>query len=154
MSAEQRLQELDITLPTPPAPVAAYVPCVRTGDLVVLSGQLPFAGKSLLATGRVPSQVPVDQAHSAAEQCVLNGLAILRHELGGDLNRVRRVVRIGVFVQSDDSFHDQSLVANGASELLQKVFGDAGKHARVAVGMNALPLNAAVEVEMLFEVAD
>lgn len=152
-NVESRLQQLGLTLPEPPQPVAAYVPCVRTGNLLFVSGQLPITGKSLLASGPVPAKVPVDQAQEAAAQCVLNGLAIARAELEGDLSRISRVVRVGVFVQSSEGFKDQPLVANGASELLQKIFGDAGKHARAAVGVNALPMNATVEVEFLFEVA-
>lgn len=152
MSIADRLKALDILLPTPPKPVAAYVPCIQSGQLIFVSGQLPFAGKELLAEGLVPSQIPVDQAQAAAQQCILNGLAVVNAHLQGDLDRISRVVRIGVFVQSDSSFHDQALVANGASEFLEKIFGDAGKHARAAVGVNALPLNAAVEIELLFEV--
>jgi enamine deaminase RidA (YjgF/YER057c/UK114 family) len=151
MSIADRLQELDLILPTPPTPVAAYVPCVQSGQLVFVSGQLPFAGKELLAEGLVPSRIPVDQAQAAAQQCILNGLAVANAHLQGDLDRISRVVRIGVFVQSDSSFHDQALVANGASELLEKIFGAAGKHARAAVGVIALPLNAAVEIELLLE---
>ncbi len=152
MSIEEKLAELGLTLPEAPKPVAAYVPAVRSGNLVFVSGQLPFAAKTLLATGSVPDQVALDVAHSAAKQCVLNGLAVLKAELDGDLSRLRRVVRIGVFVQSQDGFTQQPAVANGASELLQTLLGDAGKHARAAVGVNALPLNATVEVEFTFEV--
>ena len=153
MSIETELQRLGHNLPKVPAPVAAYVPCVRTGNLLFISGQLPFTGNSLLAKGKVPSQVPLDQAREAASQCVLNALAIVKAELEGDLDRIQRVVRIGVFVQSDESFHDQPLVANGASELLQQLCGDSGRHARAAIGVNALPLNSAVEIEFVFEVA-
>lgn len=152
MSIESQLQSMGLTLPQAPQPVAAYVPCVRTGNLVFVSGQLPFAGKALLAVGPVPSQVPLDQAQQAAAQCVLNGLAVVKQELAGDLSRVRRVIRLGVFVQSAEGFNEQSLVANGASDLMQKLFGAAGLHARAAVGVNALPLNATVEVEFVFEV--
>lgn len=152
MSIEQKLAEMDLALPEAPKPVAAYVPAVRSGNLVFVSGQLPFAGKELLATGSVPDHVPLDVAQSAAKQCVLNGLAVLKAELDGDLSRLRRVVRIGVFVQSQDGFPGQPAVANGASEFLQALLGDAGKHARAAVGVNALPLNATVEIEFTFEV--
>lgn len=154
MSVDARLAAKGITLPEPPQPVAAYVPCVRTGSLLYISGQLPLAAGQLLATGAVPDQVPPDQAREAAAQCVLNALAIAKHELGGNLSRIARVVRVGVFVQSVDGFAGQPQVANGASELLQDLFGDAGRHARAAVGVNALPLNAAVEVELLLEVRD
>ncbi|MFO1093112.1 MAG: RidA family protein [Planctomycetaceae bacterium] len=150
---ESKLAALGLRLPDAPKPVAAYLPAVRTGNLVFISGQLPMTGGQLLAAGSVPSHVAVEQAHEAAAQCVLNGLAILKAELGGDLSKLRRVVRVGVFVQSDDGFKDQPLVANGASELLVKLLGDAGKHARAAVGVNALPLGASVEVEFVFEVS-
>lgn len=153
MSIEARLATMGLNLPTPSKPVAAYLPCVRTGNLVFVSGQLPLTAGNLLAQGKVPTQVGVEQAREAAVQCVLNALAILKAELNDDLTLVRRVVRVGVFVQSDDGFKDQPLVANGASELLEKLLGDAGKHARAAVGVNALPLGASVEVEFVFEVA-
>ena len=152
MSIEARLTELGLALHPAPKPIAAYVPSVRTGSLVFISGQLPLTGQSLLAQGKVPRDVPVDQAQAAAAQCVLNALAVLKAELDGDLSKVRRVVRVGVFVQSTDEFDKQSQVANGASELLEKVLGEQGRHVRAAVGVNALPLNAAVEVEFVFEV--
>lgn len=152
MSVEQKLASLGLQLHAAPAPVAAYVPCVRTGNLVLVSGQLPLTAGQLIATGPVPSKVGVEQAREAAAQCVLNGLSILKNELSGDLSRLKRVLRVGVFVQSDDGFKDQPLVANGASELLEKLLGESGRHARAAVGVNALPLNATVEIEFLFEV--
>lgn len=152
MSLEAKLAELGLALHEPPKPVAAYLPCVRTGNLVVVSGQLPLTGQTLLARGKVPRDVPIDQAQQAAAQCVLNGLSVLKGELGGDLSQLKRVVRVGVFVQSTDDFDKQPLVANGASELLERLLGEAGRHARAAVGVNALPLNAAVEVEFVFEV--
>lgn len=152
MSIEKKLSELGLQLHAAPKPVAAYVPAVRTGNLVLVSGQLPLTAGQLLAVGRVSSQVGIDQAREAAVQCVLNGLAALKAELGGDLSSLKRVVRLGVFVQSDDGFSDQPMVANGASELLETLLGEAGRHARAAVGVNALPLNATVEIEFLFEV--
>jgi enamine deaminase RidA (YjgF/YER057c/UK114 family) len=152
MFIEKTLAEMGLHLHEAPKPVAAYVPAIRTGNLVLVSGQLPFTAGQLLAEGRVPSRVSVDQAQEAAVQCVLNGLAALKSELGGDLSGLKRVLRVGVFVQSDDTFHDQPLVANGASELLEKLLGENGRHARAAVGVNALPLNATVEIEFLFEV--
>jgi enamine deaminase RidA (YjgF/YER057c/UK114 family) len=152
MTIEEKLATLGRQLSAAPAPVAAYVPSVRTGNLVIVSGQLPLTAGQLIATGPVPSQASVEQAREAAAQCVLNGLSNLKAELSGDLSKLRRVLRIGVFVQSDDGFKDQPLVANGASELLEKLLGDAGKHARAAVGVNALPLNASVEIEFLFEI--
>lgn len=152
MSIEARLQELGLTLPAVAKPVAAYVPAVESGNQVFVSGQLPLADGKLLCTGKVPSQVSVETAQQAARQCVLNGLAALLAQIGGDWSRLVRVVRIGAFVQSDNDFFQQSQVANGASELLQAILGDAGRHARAAVGVNALPLNAPVEVEFLFEI--
>ena len=153
MSIETKLAELGLIIPAAPKPVAAYLPCVRTGNLVVVSGQLPFAAGKLLATGRVPSVVDLDQAQECARQCVLNGLAQLKAELDGDWSKLVRVVRIGAFVQSDDGYGGQPQVANGASELLAALLGEAGKHARAAVGVNALPLDAPVEIEFTFEVA-
>ena len=150
MNIEQRLTDLEITLPDPPKPVAAYVPCVRAGKLIVVSGQLPMVEGEIVATGKVPSDVSIDDAQAAARQCAINGLAILRAELGGDWSELAHVVRLGVFVQSDDDFTGQPQVANGASELMQQIFGRAGQHARAAVGVNSLPLNAAVEIEFMF----
>ncbi len=148
-----RLQALGIQLPDAPAPVASYVPAVRTGDLLVVSGQIPFRDGHLMASGPVPTAVSVDDAQAAARQCVLNALAVAAANLNGDLERIRRVVRVGVFVQSDPDFTDQPVVANGASDLLVELLGDAGRHARAAVGSIALPLGATVEVEMMLEVA-
>lgn len=153
MSIETKLAELGLIIPAAPKPVAAYLPCVRTGNLVVVSGQLPFAAGKLLATGRVPSVVDLDQAQECARQCVLNGLAQLKAEIDGDWSKLVRVVRIGAFVQSDDGYGGQPQVANGASELLVALLGEAGKHARAAVGVNALPLDAPVEIEFTFEVS-
>ncbi len=152
MSVESQLSHLGLQLPEAPRPVAAYIPCVRTGSLLFVSGQLPFAAKQLLATGPVPSETTIEQAQEAGKQCVLNALAIAKAELGS-LERIQRVVRLGVFVQSDNGFTQQPQVANGASEFVQLLFGDSGKHARAAIGVNALPLNASVEIEFIFEVA-
>ena len=152
MTTQERLTDLGLTLPEAPKPVAAYVPSVRTGNLLYISGQLPFRDGQLIAIGPVPSAVSIEQAQEAARQCVLNALAVLAEAVGGDLDRVRRIVRLGVFVASDPTFTDQPKVANGASELLQDIFGDLGRHARAAVGSVALPLGASVEVEMIAEV--
>lgn len=149
---DQKLKELGLTLPTPPKPVASYVPSARSGDLLYVSGQLPMREGKLLATGKTPSPVSIEDAQAAARQCALNGLAIVHAELGGDWSRLVRVVRLGVFVQCTDDFTQQPQVANGASDLLQQVLGEAGRHARAAVGTNALPLGATVEVEMLVQV--
>ncbi len=148
----ERLVKLGLTLPAAPRPVAAYLPAVRSGNQVFVSGQLPLREGALVASGPVPSSAPLPLAREAARQCVLNGLAVLAEVLDGDLDRVRRFVRLGVFVASDPGFTDQPQVADGASELLRDLFGDAGRHARAAVGSVALPLGATVEVEMVVEV--
>ena len=152
MSIETKLEELGLSLPEAPKPIAAYVPAVTSRGQVIVSGQLPMQNGELMSTGKIPSQVSIEDAQAAARQCVLNGLAVLKAELGGDLNRFVRVVRIGAFIQSDDDFVAQPQVANGASEFLLEILGDAGRHARAAVGVNALPLNASVEIEFTFEV--
>lgn len=151
-SVQQRLEELGITLPEAPKPVAAYVPAVRSGNLIFVAGQIPMSGGELLATGAVPAATSLERAQHAARQCALNGLAIVADLLDGDLDRVRRIVRLGIFVASEPSFTDQPKVGNGASELMHEIFGEAGRHARAAVGCIALPLGASVEVEMTVEV--
>jgi enamine deaminase RidA (YjgF/YER057c/UK114 family) len=151
-SPVERLQELGLTLPPPPKALAAYVPTVRTGSLLFVSGQLPMRDGVLRATGPVPSQTSIEDAAKAAEQCVLNALAAMLDALQGDWSRLIRIVKVGVFVQSDPGFGGQPTVANGASELLVSLLGEAGKHARAAVGVNALPLHASVEVELIAEI--
>lgn len=152
MSApEERLAELGLTLPEVAAPVAAYVPAVRSGGHVFTAGQLPLREGSLMATGKVGGGVDESTAYDCARQCALNALAAIKAEVG-DLAAVRRVVKVVVFVASDPSFTGAPKVANGASELLGSVFGDDGVHARSAVGVAVLPLDAPVEVELVVEV--
>ncbi len=151
MKPEQQLVSLGLVLPIPAAPVAAYIPSRLAGNLLYISGQIPFLDGTLMATGRVPTEVPLELARACARQCTLNGLAGARAALGS-LDRIRQVVRVGCFVACENGFGDQPKVANAASELLVEVFGEAGRHARAAVGTNALPLNVPVEVEFLFEV--
>ncbi len=148
----ERLTELGLELPELAKPVAAYIPAVVTGNLVFVSGQLPFSGGQLPATGKVGTEVSADDAKSYARQCVLNGLAAA-HSVIGSLDRITRVVRVTGFVASDPSFTGHPGVINGASELLGEIFGDAGRHARSAVGVSALPLDAPVEIEFIFEFA-
>lgn len=148
---EERLAELGLAVPEVAAPVAAYVPAVRSGAHVFTSGQLPMREGRLILTGKVGEEVTPEQAVECAQQCALNGIAAIRAEVG-DLALVKRVVKVVVFVASTPDFTGQPAVANGASELLGKVFGDAGVHARSAVGVAALPLDAPVEVELLVEV--
>ena len=152
MSFQEKLAAMGLTLPAAPKPVAAYVPAVRTGNLIFISGQLPLANGQLLATGPVPSKVTPEAAQAAARQCALNLLAILGDQIAGDFSRVVRVVRLGVFVQCDDGYGGQPAIANGASELLVALLGEAGKHARAATGTNSLPLNATVEIDAVIEV--
>jgi enamine deaminase RidA (YjgF/YER057c/UK114 family) len=150
---EERLRELGIELPQPAAPVAAYLPCVRTGDLLYVSGQLPLVDGRPAWTGRLGADgLGVDQGAAAAEVCAVNLLAALKAELG-DLGRVRRVVKLTGFVASEPGFTDHPKVVNGASDLFGEVFGEAGRHARAAVGVAALPLGVPVEVEAIVEVA-
>jgi len=146
------LTALGLTLPEPAAPVAAYVPVVVAGGMAHVSGQLPFVDGKLV-TGRLGEDVSVEQGMAAAQACGLMVLAQLKAALGS-LSRVERVVKLGAFVSSTADFTDQPKVANGASELMAAVFGDAGKHARSAVGVPVLPLGAAVEVDCIVSVKD
>jgi enamine deaminase RidA (YjgF/YER057c/UK114 family) len=147
---EARLDELGIRLPEPAAPVAAYVPAVLAGGLLHVSGQLPFEGNHVM-TGRLGEDRDVDYGARAARACAVMLIAQIRQALGS-LDRVERIVRLGVFVNSDARFTDQPKVANGASELMEQVFGAAGKHARSAVGVPVLPLGAVVEVDAVVAV--
>ncbi|MFE7746414.1 RidA family protein [Nocardia sp. NPDC057455] len=147
---EKNLAELGITLPPVVAPVAAYIPAIRTGSLVYTSGQLPFVNGRLSAVGKVGAEVSVEEAKEAARLCALNALAAV-HDLVG-LDAVVRIVKVVGFVASAPGFGDQPVVINGASEFLGQVFGDAGTHARSAVGVSELPRNTPVEVELIAEV--
>jgi enamine deaminase RidA (YjgF/YER057c/UK114 family) len=150
-SPEARLAALGLTLPPVAAPVAAYVPAVRSGPYVYTAGQLPLTDGRLPQTGKVGVQVGVDEAAALARTCALNALAAVASVAGG-LSAVTRIVKVTGFVASDPSFTGQPLVVNGASELLLEVFGEAGRHARSAVGVAVLPLDAPVEVELIAEV--
>ena len=151
MSASERLVELGIELPDVVAPLAAYVPAVRTGNLVYTAGQLPIQAGKLPLTGKVGTEVSPEDAKVLARACALNALAAV-HSLVG-IDSVTRVVKVVGFVASASGFHGQPGVINGASELLGEVFGDAGAHARSAVGVSELPLDSPVEVEIIVEVA-
>jgi enamine deaminase RidA (YjgF/YER057c/UK114 family) len=148
---EDRLAAMGLEVPEVAKPVAAYVPAVRSGSHVFTSGQLPMRDGRLLATGKVGGEVTVEQATECARQCALNALAAVRAEV--PLNLVSRVVKVVVYVASTPDFTGQPGVANGASELLGEVFGDDGRHARAAVGVPVLPLDAPVEVELMVEVS-
>jgi enamine deaminase RidA (YjgF/YER057c/UK114 family) len=147
---DTRLAELGLTLPQPAAAVANYIPYVVTGNLVFVSGQLPLAEGKLIATGKLGDQIDVEQGYAAARQCGLNLLAQARAAAGGDLDKVR-LVRLTGFVACVPGFTDQPKVINGTSDLMVEVLGEAGRHARVAVGAPSLPLDAAVEVDAVFE---
>ena len=149
---EERLADLGLAVPEVTAPVAAYVPAVRTGNYVFTSGQLPLRDGRLLSTGKVGGEVSAEEATECAQQCALNAIAAVRSQIG-DLSRVVRVVKAVVFIASTPDFTGQPQVANGASELFGAVFGDAGQHARSAVGVPVLPLDAPVEIELVVEVA-
>ena len=151
MSIDQRLEELEITLPEPAAPVASYVPTVEHGGLLHVSGQISFREDGSLITGRLGESLDVDAGIAAARRCGIMLLAQLKAALGS-LDRVERIVKLGVFVNSAPSFTDQPKVANGASELMQQVFGEPGRHARSAVGVASLPLGVAVEVDAVVAV--
>ena len=150
---DKRLAELKIGLPKAAAPVANYTPVVVAGNLAFVSGQVTVWNGEFQYKGRLGREFTVEQGQAAARLCGLNVIAQLRAALGGDLDRVKRCVKLGVFVNSADDFTDQPKVANGASDLMVELFGEAGRHARFAVGANTLPLNVAVEVDAVFEVA-
>jgi enamine deaminase RidA (YjgF/YER057c/UK114 family) len=148
---EERIAELGLTLPEVVPPLAAYAPTARSGNLVFTAGQLPARDGAMLATGKLGAEVSAEQGYECARQCAINALAAIKAEIG-ELSAVKRVVKAVVFVASTPDFTGQPQVANGASELLGEVFGDAGKHARSAVGVAVLPLDVPVEVELVVEV--
>ncbi|MBY5803949.1 RidA family protein [Rhizobium ruizarguesonis] len=149
-----RLIEMGITLPEAAAPAANYVPYVISGNLLYISGQLPLEGGKVAVSGHLGKTVDVAAGQRGAELCAINILAQAKAALGGDLGRIRRVVKLNGFVASAPDFIEQHLVINGASNLIAGVLGEAGKHARAAVGMAALPLNAAVEIDAIMEIAE
>jgi enamine deaminase RidA (YjgF/YER057c/UK114 family) len=151
-SPEQRLADLGLSVPDVAKPVAAYVPAVRTGGYVLTSGQLPLRDGQLLHSGKVGGGVSEEEGYACARQCLLNALAAVKAEVG-DLSAVTRVVKVTAFVASTPHYTGQPKVANGASELLGEVFADAGQHARSAVGVAVLPMDAPVEVELMVEVS-
>jgi enamine deaminase RidA (YjgF/YER057c/UK114 family) len=151
MTPEENLKALKLELPAAPKPVGAYVPAVRTGNLLYVSGQLPMKEGKLLATGHVVGEVSVETAQACAQQAALNALAVVAAELGG-LSKVARVVRLTGHISSDRGFTDQAKVLNAASDLMVQAFGDAGRHSRAALGAAELPLGAPVELELIVEV--
>lgn len=152
MTIDNRLAELGINLPEPVAPVANYVPFVVFGNMVSISGQVPFAGGKPAFTGTVGDDVSMEQACEAARICGINLIAQMKAACNGDLNRVKRVVKLGGFVNAVAGFGNQPLVINAASDLMVDVFGDKGRHSRSAVGVGSLPLNVPVEIDAFIEI--
>jgi len=152
MKLSEKLASLNIVLPALTGTFGTYVPAKRVGNLVYLSGQLPMKDGKLLASGPVPSKCSVEDAKIAARQCVINALGAVESLIPGEIDSITQMVRVGAFVASDADFTQQPQVANGASDFLIELMGDAGKHVRTAVGTNVLPLGASVEIEFVFEV--
>jgi enamine deaminase RidA (YjgF/YER057c/UK114 family) len=150
---EAKLKDLGIDLPAPPAPVASYVPSVKTGNLVFVSGQITMAPEGLKYVGIVGKDLTVDDGKAAARLCAINLLAQVKAACNGDLDRVTRCVKLSVFVNAVPGFTQHPEIANSASDLMVEVFGDAGKHARAAIGAGSLPRNVACEIEAIFEIA-
>jgi enamine deaminase RidA (YjgF/YER057c/UK114 family) len=150
MSAESRLAELGITLPAPPAAAGLYAPCIQTGPLVVVSGQIPARDGRPMRLGKLGADVTIEEGAELARQCSLQALSLVREQLGS-LDRVSRVIRVAGYVASAEGFTDHPKVINGASQVLLDVFGEAGRHARIAIGVAELPLGVPVEVEYMFE---
>jgi len=148
---EMKLNQLGLNLPDAPKPVAAYIPAKQTGNLVFTAGQLPMVNGELISKGLLGQDVEIDEANKAARICTLNALAAIKGVIG-DLDRIKQIVRVVGYVASVPTFTQQPAVVNGASELLLEIFGENGKHARSAVGMAVLPLNASVEIELTVEV--
>lgn len=147
----ERLAGMNVTLPPAPKPVASYVPCVRHGDMLLLSGQIPVREGKLVYAGQVGFEQKIDAAQEAAKLCALNALAVAADFAGG-VDNLDRVLKLVVYVASHEDFHEQHLVANGASDFLKQVFGERGLHARAAVGVAELPLNSTVEVDVTFTI--
>ncbi|WP_203073386.1 RidA family protein [Falsiroseomonas ponticola] len=150
---EGNLATLGITLPVPAAPVANYIPYNIVGNLLVVSGQIPFVDGKVAVTGKVGAGVSIEQGQEAARICFINLVAQVKAACGGDLDRVKRVVRLGGFIAAGPDFTQHAVVMNGASDLAVAVFGEAGRHARTTIGVPSLPADAAVEVEGMFEIA-
>jgi enamine deaminase RidA (YjgF/YER057c/UK114 family) len=148
---ESKIEQIGLTLPDAPKPVAAYIPAKQTGNLVFTAGQLPMVNGELISKGLLGQDVEIDEANKAARICTLNALAAIKGVIG-DLDRIKQIVRVVGYVASVPTFTQQPAVVNGASELLLEIFGENGKHARSAVGMAVLPLNASVEIELTVEV--
>ena len=152
MTPEDKLKELGIELPEAPKPLGSYIPAVRTGNLIFLSGMLPVIQGKLVWQGKVGEDIRIEEAGEGVRTAVFNALAVLKANIG-TLNNVKRCVKITGYIASSPNFTDQPMVLNAASDLLFEIFGESGRHARVAVGVNVLPLNSPVEIDFIFEVA-
>ncbi len=153
MNYEEKIKELGYELPEAPKPLASYVPTSRTGNLIFTAGQIPVLNGELKYSGKICDAGTIADGVKAAEIAALNCLSVIKAE-AGSLDKIKQIVKITVFVNSTEGFTDQAKVANGASDLLVKIFGDAGKHARSAVGVSELPINASVEIEMIAEIKE
>ena len=149
---EEILKEKGLEIPEAPKPLAAYIPVTKVGNLIFTAGQIPLKNGKLIYEGKVGKDLPVETARKAAELCLLNGLSVIK-SVTGSLENIKKIVKATVFVNSAEGFTDQAKVANGASELLVELFGEKGKHVRSAVGVNELPINSAVELELIVEVS-
>jgi enamine deaminase RidA (YjgF/YER057c/UK114 family) len=150
MSPEEKLKELGITLSDAPKPLGSYIPCVQTGNLLFLSGILPLKGGKLIRAGKLGESVSIEEAQECARQCIINALSVLKSHLGS-LDKIKRCVKLNGYVASAPDFTEQPKVLNAASDLLFEIFGEAGRHARAAVGVYVLPLNSPVEIDFIFE---
>ena len=148
---EEKLELLGIALPSPPKPAGSYIPAVRTGNLIFISGQIPMKDGQVQFKGQVPTSISIEEAQKAARLCIINVLAQLKVELG-TLDRISKIVKVSGFVNSSPEFYDQPKIINFASDLLFEIFGEKGKHTRIAVGVSSLPLNSAVEIDLIAEV--
>ncbi|MDG2001269.1 MAG: RidA family protein [Alphaproteobacteria bacterium] len=148
---DKKIQSLGIKLPSAPKPAANYIPYVISNNLIFIAGQVPFENGEIKHTGKVGENINIDKAKTIARTCGLNIISVLKDALDGDLSRVTKCVKLGIFVACTNDFHNQPEVANGASDLMVEIFGEAGKHARFAVGTNSLPRNVPVEVDAVFE---
>ncbi len=147
---EEKLVKMNISLPLPPKPAGSYIPVVKTGNLVFVSGQIPMMDGKVQVTGKVPTKTSIEEAQSAAKICILNALAQIKSEIGS-LDKITRIVRVSGFVNSAPEFTEQPKVINAASDLLYEIFGDKGKHSRIAVGVASLPLDSSVEIDVIAE---
>ncbi|MGI0074297.1 MAG: RidA family protein [Nitrosotalea sp.] len=148
---EEKLAALNIILPIPPKPAGSYIPVVKTGNLLFVSGQIPMKEGKMIFQGKVPTNISVEDAQKAAKLCIINALAQIKAELGS-LEKISRIVRVSGFVNSSQDFSEQPKVINAASDLLFEIFGENGRHSRIAVGVASLPLNSTVEIDLIAEI--